>query len=117
MDLTSAHLLSLAQRRGSHHDFHTYLCNPAERRRLESYKAVASPSEFSVLLGYCCEIAHKPGGFLAFLHNYYFVSDPALSLNVRRLVSAKHLTFDFESLIFQEPTKPFPIHNTPLLTN
>lgn len=52
-----------------------------------SYKAIAGSSEFSVLLGYCCEIAHKRGGFLAFLDNYYFVSDPALSPNVRGLVS------------------------------
>lgn len=94
MHLTSAHLLSLARRRGSHHDFHTYLCNPTEKGDWSSYKAGAGSSEFSVLLGYCCEIAHKRGGFFAFLDNYYFVSDPALSRNVRGLVSDERLTFD-----------------------
>lgn len=79
MYLTSAHLLSLARRRGSHHDFHTYLCNPTEKGDWSSYKAEPGSTEFSVLLGYCCEIAHYRGGFLAFLDNYYFVSDPALA--------------------------------------
>lgn len=87
MHLTSAHLFSLARRRGSHHDSHTYLCNPTEKGDWLSYKAGASSTEFSVLLGYCCEIAQKRGGFLAFLNNYYFVSDPALPPNVRGLVS------------------------------
>lgn len=75
--LTSAHLFGSAG--GAVPSRLPYLfVLPTREKRFPFQCAYFASNRLYVLFGYYCEISHKPAGFLAFLDNYHFVSDPSL---------------------------------------